>query len=381
MYQTTQTSSFFAHTSFFFVDFDMSTKRRSNIPSKFNPDGRPNRKYVDMDTPDPEIPGQQYVAVSLVNPEDILKQREHFLFEQFVHQWDFKTSMDKFDLFLAFLCHEYNLPAEEVTEHFKTFVHREMDLFRKYEITMDLQTFLDANEKALNEKFNAEHEFQTSTRGIKIRGTFPTRELCSRYINDELVPRFPNDTIHCGVVGKWMPINLSANAIQDVVYQEEELNELHRKKQENMLLAKRQFDRDVDEKKRLMVEENMRNAEKYGQTPTQYIDESGKVVRKNMLSDLSDRNPAKELENPLGAGKLDIQSKSTSSLVDNNTHPPHHQKSGLNQSFDINDAAKGIAETFVSKNKKGSPEETPVSESQSTTNKSQTRPFKNETEF
>ena len=70
-------------------------------------DGQVNPKYVDLLDEDRPISGQKFVCVSFVSPENILKQKQHFLFEQFLKHFDFKTSMDKYNQFLNFISYKY----------------------------------------------------------------------------------------------------------------------------------------------------------------------------------------------------------------------------------------------------------------------------------
>jgi hypothetical protein len=43
-------------------------------------------KYVDL--LDPSIAGQRFSCMSFICPEDILKRREQYMFDEFVRQWD-----------------------------------------------------------------------------------------------------------------------------------------------------------------------------------------------------------------------------------------------------------------------------------------------------
>ena len=47
-----------------------------------NLDGTPNPKYVDLLEEDKPISGQKFVCVSFVSPENILTQKNHFLWRQ-----------------------------------------------------------------------------------------------------------------------------------------------------------------------------------------------------------------------------------------------------------------------------------------------------------
>ena len=62
-----------------------------------------NTNYVDLLDEDKPIAGQKFTCLSFISPEDIIKQREMFYFENFVKHWDFHKSMDKYRQFMSFL--------------------------------------------------------------------------------------------------------------------------------------------------------------------------------------------------------------------------------------------------------------------------------------
>ena len=86
----------------------MSTPN-SSFERKTDSSGKPNPKYVDLLEEDKPIAGQKFVCVSFVSPDKILKQKEIFLFEQFLKKWDFSKSMEKFHQFLNFVSYKYKL--------------------------------------------------------------------------------------------------------------------------------------------------------------------------------------------------------------------------------------------------------------------------------
>ena len=75
----------------------------SSFERKKLPNGKPNPKYVDLCDEDQPIAGQKFACMSFISPDKILKKRETFLFQHFVHQWDLTKSMEKFSDFLNFL--------------------------------------------------------------------------------------------------------------------------------------------------------------------------------------------------------------------------------------------------------------------------------------
>ena len=84
--------------------------------------GKPNPKYVDMLTEDKPIAGQKYACVSFCFPEDILKEKNMFFFEQFLKKWEFNKSMEKFIQFLNFVSYKYNISFDDLSNDFKEFV-------------------------------------------------------------------------------------------------------------------------------------------------------------------------------------------------------------------------------------------------------------------
>jgi hypothetical protein len=75
-------------------------------------DGKENPKYIDLCDEDQPIAGQKFACLSFVSPEKILKQREQFIFDQFVKEWDFTKSISKTVEFLNFMTFKYKLNTE-----------------------------------------------------------------------------------------------------------------------------------------------------------------------------------------------------------------------------------------------------------------------------
>ena len=58
----------------------MTNNSQSKVQYPNLPNGKKNPKYVDLCDEDPPIAGQKFVCVSFIAPEEILKRRELFLF-------------------------------------------------------------------------------------------------------------------------------------------------------------------------------------------------------------------------------------------------------------------------------------------------------------
>ena len=54
-------------------------------------------KYIDLLDEDNPVAGQKFVCLSFVSPEKIIKQREEYLFEKFVEQWQFSKEVESDD--------------------------------------------------------------------------------------------------------------------------------------------------------------------------------------------------------------------------------------------------------------------------------------------
>jgi hypothetical protein len=250
----------------------MSGFERKNLPN-----GKPNPKYVDLCDEDTPLAGQKFACLSFVSPEKILKKRETFLFDQFIKQWDFTKSFAKFFDFLHFIAYKYNLNIEDLTADFNEFAKEEDSRLKENTTDDDFKNFLDKNEDKLNAQFQREHAFQTSTRGLKVRGIYPTQEEAELRCK-KLREADPNHDIYVGPVGIWIPWDPDAYKTGRVEFMEEELNQLHQEKIKNEAKAKQEFDNRVKETKRKAIEENIKLAEKSGNALTQTIDEEGNLI-------------------------------------------------------------------------------------------------------
>jgi len=245
--------------------------------------GKNNPKYVDLLEEDKPIAGQKFVCVSFVSPENILKQKEIYFFEKFLKKWDLNKSMEKFVQFLNFVSFKYNMSFDDLSNDFKEFIIEEKANLAHTSMADEYKTFLDKNEEELEKSFNIEQNFQTSTRGLKIRGTYPSMEEAE--LRCKMLRELdPNHDVFVGPVGLWMPWEPEAYKTGRVEYMEEELNQLMHEKTKNEVNAKNTFDQRVKESKQKAIDENIKNAEKSGNTLTQTIDDKGNLVGINNIN-------------------------------------------------------------------------------------------------
>jgi len=241
------------------------------------PNGEQNPKYVDLCDEDQPIAGQKFACMSFVSPEKIVKKREVFLFDQFVKQWEFSKSMERYFEFIHFIAYKYNLKSETLIDDFNDFVKEETDKLRKSGIENDYKNFIDKQEEKVMEAFNKEHKFQTSVRGLKIRGVFPSQDEAENKCK-KLREQDPNHDIFVGPVGVWIPWDPEAYKTGRVEYLEEELNALHKEKMKNEEMAKKEFEERVRETKKQAIIDNIEKAKKSGNVLTQSMDDEGNLI-------------------------------------------------------------------------------------------------------
>jgi hypothetical protein len=248
-----------------------------------NNGGKINPKYVDLLEEDKQIAGQKFVCVSFCSPEKILKEKDLFFFEEFLKKWEFNKSMEKFVQFLNFISFKYNVSFNDVSNDFKDFVKEEKENLANSNMQDEYKTFIDNNEDEIQKKFDILHNFQTSTRGLKIRGSYPTQEEAE--LRCKMLREIdPNHDVYVGPVGMWMPWDPEAYKTGRVEYMEEELNQLMHEKQKNETNAKTAFEQRVKETKQKAIEENIKVAEKSGNALTQTIDEQGNLIGVNNVN-------------------------------------------------------------------------------------------------
>ena len=249
----------------------------SSFEKKLNSDGSVNNKYVDVLDEDKPVANQKYVCVSFISPESVLKKKEMFFFSKFLHNYELSKGMEKYHQFLNFLSFKYSLSNEDLLEDFKEFAKEEIDTLKKSELEDDYKNFMDAKEDELQGEFNREYNFQTSVRGLKIRGSFPTQEEAE--IRCKMLREVdPNHDVFVGPVGMWMPWDPDAYKTGRVECMEDELNQLMHEKNKNQEVAKAQFEKRLKESRQAAIQDNVEKATANNTTLTQDIDEDGNLI-------------------------------------------------------------------------------------------------------
>jgi hypothetical protein len=238
---------------------------------KLNLDGSENPKYVDLLEEDRPISGQKFCCISFISPEKIIKERQQYFFEQYVKQWDMAKSLDKFNQFMHFLSVKYSLRFDNLSTDLQEFCKEEKGKLFLTNMTDEFKSFLDKNEEQLEEEFNKNHNFQTSVRGIKVRGCYPSQgeaEMRCKLLREG----DPNHDVFVGPVGTWMPFHPEAYKTGRVEYMEEALNELMNEKGKNEQSAKSEFEKYVRDNKEQAIANNKKKASENNTTVSEVIE-------------------------------------------------------------------------------------------------------------
>jgi hypothetical protein len=207
---------------------------------------------------DPEIASQRWCLLSFISPENVLNRKDQFFFTSFLNQYEFHLRTKKMEEFFvkqiqsinakldaeavkldaldlsgaAAACRNSTLTIETYVSEFQKFVKNHLKELTASNIKDEYDDFMYANGVKLEDDFYAKNNFQTTMRGLKIRGSYGQKEEAEARAK-KLQKQDPDHNIYVGQVGKWLPWDPSPSAIPDQEYAEDQLNNLMKKYKEN----------------------------------------------------------------------------------------------------------------------------------------------------
>uniref|UniRef100_A0A6C0KMA7 Uncharacterized protein n=1 Tax=viral metagenome TaxID=1070528 RepID=A0A6C0KMA7_9ZZZZ len=227
---------------------------------------------------DPEIPSQKVVLLSFLSPEKILNNKDVFLFQQFLKDYEVQWRTSKFEAWFAEqisglnkklegIAGKLDKPAEgpdgtkgpesgaasaaaalcaaaaadirqnllrvdTFVEEFQQYTRKNVRELTQTSLQDEYETFLFKNSAKLEEEFFKMNEFRTTIRGIKVRGVYSSEAEASVRAK-RLQKSDPNFNVYMGAVGKWMAWEPDPNKVADSEYANEQLNTLMKKYREN----------------------------------------------------------------------------------------------------------------------------------------------------
>jgi hypothetical protein len=149
--------------------------------------------YLEVDD---AIPGQNYVCLSFLSPETLIQNKEAFKCVKFLQSY----------------CKDQKLKFDDVYSSYQDFNY-------KYE-------------DKLQRDFDEQNDFQTSIRGLKVRGVYDTRPAAEDRAKKLSLTDSGFHTF-VGQVGYWLPWDPNADKVADEVFQNSQLNDMMEKYQEN----------------------------------------------------------------------------------------------------------------------------------------------------
>lgn len=207
---------------------------------------------------DPEISGQKVCLLSFLSPEKVIAKKELFFFQSFLNKYEYQlrvrnlegylvktiqginqkldaqaSEFDKQDLSgCAELCRSSRVRVDTVMDTLQTFIKENEKDMKDSKLKEEFETYLFANKTKLEEQFSEQNNFQTTVRGVKIRGVFASRaEAEARSKKLQRTDQVHN--IFLGEVGKWLPWDPEPSEVTEQEYAEEQLNTLMKKYKEN----------------------------------------------------------------------------------------------------------------------------------------------------
>lgn len=228
------------------------------------------KDYLEVDEP---IPGQQYACLSFVSPEALIKKKDAFTVSKFLQSF----------------CKEQKMKFEEVYSKYEDFCYKFKD--------------------ELQRDFDEQNDFQTSIRGVKIRGVYNTKDEAEARAK-KLSTLDSSFHVFVGQVGYWLPWDPNADGVESEVFQNSQLNDMMEKYEENNI------NRDIfyEEQKRDKIAAAKEEAEKKRREQLEEERKNKKEVE-NKTYDLDDLDPVKEVEELESEAETEeIETKIDSSL-------------------------------------------------------------------
>jgi hypothetical protein len=176
---------------------------------------------------DQKIPGQNYVCLSFVSPEKVLKNKEVFFATKFLECLFNDNEQGTVDVREKMMNKEIKFNYDEVSKIYDDW---------KYTRTEDLESL-----------FFEKNDYHTSMRGIKVRGVYDTYKEAT--IRAQILRRKdPSFNVFVGQVGYWLPWDPECESVPEQEFQENQLNELVKKYKENLSNRDTLFDQIKNER-------------------------------------------------------------------------------------------------------------------------------------
>jgi len=241
-------------------------KAFKTIPGRLFKMAAEREEYLEADK---EVPGQKYVCLSFLSPENVLADKNVFLFNAFLKDYEIQYKIKATEEFVmnqvrlvtdalskaedllksgtdlsgnvsvldisgatgALKTARMNL-SRDVGVSLENHVKENMRDFKVTKIQEDYDTFLFKNGKRLEDEFFKLNEFRTTVRGLKVRGSYDTYDEAAHRAKS-LQKLDPSFNVFVGQVGFWLPWDPKPSDVANQEYAEDQLNTLMKSYKEN----------------------------------------------------------------------------------------------------------------------------------------------------
>jgi len=220
----------------------------------------------DFLTVDHPVPGQNYVCLSFVSPEEVIINKSSFFVSRFL-----KSVVGDFVF------------SEEPTEvELKSFKDHVFSLLKPESCDDKYKDYLFAKQDDLEKEYYEQNNYQTSIRGLKVRGVYDTLKE-AQHRAKEIQRNDRSFNVYIGQVGYWLPWDPTPQKVANQEYLEEGLNNLVKKYQENQKFKEQHFQENLD----YVKEQAAKQAEKSRKEKEQQKQEEQMKEIDDLLKNLS----------------------------------------------------------------------------------------------
>lgn len=237
---------------------------------------------------DPKIPGQNFVCLSFVSPEKVLKQKEVYFTTKFLEH--FFNSDDQYT----------KDTREKLMEGSMKF---DYDTIKNF-----YEDWKYTRNNVLDEEFYKMNDYRTTIRGLKVRGVYDTHKEAN--VRAQVLRRKdPSFNVFVGQIGYWLPWDPECEEVPEQEYQEDMLNDLVKKYKDNLDSKDDMYEKLKDERikkakeevelrKAQMKEENINVQESNDEDEKkilelrEIVDESDKLYYENMKKNEASKKAA-----------------------------------------------------------------------------------------
>lgn len=182
---------------------------------------------VDYLEQDPPIRGQRYACLSVIQPTEVIKRKDVWIFQQFLEGISGEMR-ELWDSMIAL--HKESNP--ELVDSLRKIEDRYDYLFDAAKVHDAYDFYRSSHRERLEAAYLEKNSFQTTIAGIKIRGSYES--LREAQIRAEVLKRKdPQHNVYVGEVGCWLPLDPDPAQIENQEFAETQLNTLMKGYTEN----------------------------------------------------------------------------------------------------------------------------------------------------